>query len=170
MKRIGRLFSTFCLAAAFTALLGCAHPDLLSKNESYEAVVGKLGTPDSNTLNADGSRRIVYSMQPMGQQVYELVFDKAGRLVSNENILQEKYFSRIRPKFMNEEDIRILLGAPCEEQHYRGLQEYSFMYRYLDGAFPMALWVDFDEKTHEVLRYVISIDPWSQQDTDWEVQ
>jgi hypothetical protein len=44
------------------------------------------------------------------------------------------------------------------------------MYRYLDGAFPMALWVDFDEKTHEVLRYVISIDPWSQQDTDWEVQ
>lgn len=45
------------------------------------------------------------------------------------------------------------------------------MYRYQDSAgFPMALWVDFDLQNDEVLRYVLSIDPWSQRDSDWDVK
>ena len=44
------------------------------------------------------------------------------------------------------------------------------MYRYQDEAgFPMALWVDFDDKDDKVLRYVLSIDPWSQRDSDWDL-
>ena len=152
-----------------TLLTACAHPDLIKLEDRYSDFVQQLGKPDSEIVLQDGSRRLVYSQQPMGQQVYELIFDKYGKLIFKDNILQEKYFDRIKPKIQTSEDILLMFGKPCEKWTYKNLGEHTFMYRYQDIAgFPMALWVDFDLERDEVLRYVLSIDPWSQRDSDWE--
>lgn len=162
-----KLAAAALLSAAMLA--GCAHPDFVKMDTHYDTVVEQLGAPSAVQVRADGTVRALYSQQPMGQEVYELIFDKGGKLVSKENILKEAYFDRIEPKTMRSADILAMYGEPCEKWTYKNLGEHTFMYRYQDQAgFPMALWVDFDLETDEVLRHVISIDPWSQRDGEWE--
>ena len=152
-------------------LAGCAHPDLIKMNADYPEVIKKLGQPDSVVTLEDGSKKVVYSYQPMGQECYMLVFNPQGKLVFKDKLMQEKYFKMIKPGTQNSKDIYSMFGHPCEQWTYKNLGEHTYMYRYLDETmYPMALWVDFDLKTDKVLRYVISIDPWSQQDSDWDVQ
>lgn len=164
MKSIFRLLGIF----ATVLLLGaCAHPDMIKLNDSYDQTVKELGAPDSMQKLADGSIRIVYSMQPMGQTSYVMVFNPQGKLIFKDQLLQQKYFNQIKPKEQDSKDIYNMFGKPCEKWHYKNLGEHTYMYRYLDEAgFPMALWVDFDDKDDKVLRYVLSIDPWSQRDAD----
>lgn len=154
------------LSVSVALLAACAHPDLFKQGDSYETVVEKLGTPDSRQLLPDGTLRIVYSMQPMGQASYVMIFDKQGKMIFKDNLLQQKYFNQIKPKIMNEKDIYEMFGHPCEKWTYKLLGEHTYMYRFSEGGFDWALWVDFDNKTDEVLRYVISIDPWTQRDAD----
>ena len=65
-----------CCAALF--LTACAHPDMIKLNDTYDHTVKELGVPDSTTRLPDGSIRIVYSMQPMGQTSYVMIFNPEG--------------------------------------------------------------------------------------------
>ena len=164
-----RRFRIFLFTLMALICSACAHPDLIHLNDSYEHTVRELGAPDSEQDLQDGSKRVVYSMQPMGQTSYVMIFDPKGKLVFKDQLLQQKYFNQIKPKLQNSKDIYDMFGRPCETWHYKLLGEHTVMYRYLDEVgYPMALWVDFDDKDDRVLRYVLSIDPWSQQDGDWE--
>ncbi len=162
------LLKVALMAVVTVTLFGCAHPDFIKLNDSYSYVIEELGQPDSVTKLPDGKTRIVYSMQPMGQACYVMIFDTNGKLVFKDNILQEKYYRElVKPGKQTSQDILVLFGKPCETWTYDNLGEHTFMYRYLDSVmYPMAFWVDFDNKTDKVLRYVISIDPWSQRDSD----
>lgn len=93
------------LAFIFGLLAACAHPDSVNLGTSYDSVMDKLGAPDSRTVLPDGTLRLVYSLQPMGQQSYVMIFNKEGHLIFKENLLQQKYFNEIKPKIMNEQDI-----------------------------------------------------------------
>ena len=156
------------MAAVAASLFGCAHPDFIKLNDDYSHVVKELGKPDSESKLPDGKTRLIYTAQPMGQQSYVMIFDTNGKLIFKDNILQEKYYAElVKPGKQNSDDILVLFGPPCEKWTYKNLGEHTFMYRYLDsGMFPMAFWVDFDLKNDKVLRYVLSIDPWSQRDSD----
>lgn len=154
------------LIIAVGVLTACAHPDGMSLGTSYDTVMDKLGAPDSRMVLPNGNIRLVYSMQPMGQTSYVMIFNKEGHLVFKDNLLQQKYFNDIKPKIMNEQDIYNMFGRPCETWRYALSDEHTYMYRFQDGGLDWALWVDFDNKTNEVLRYVISIDPWTQRDSD----
>ncbi len=169
LKSIVKITATSLLAVAL--LTSCAHPDFIKPGTSYDVVITELGQPDSTSQLEDGTIRLVYSGQPYDQSSYVMVFNHEGKLVEKYNILQEKYFKLIKPKVMHSEDILVLLGPPAEKWTYKNLGEHTFMYRYQDSAgFPMALWVDFDLENDEVVRYVLSIDPWSQRDSDWDVK
>ena len=96
---------TVALAFIFGLLAACAHPDSVGLGTSYDSVMDKLGAPDSRIVLPDGSLRVVYSLQPMGQQSYVMIFNKEGHLIFKENLLQQKYFNEIKPKVMNEQDI-----------------------------------------------------------------
>ncbi len=157
----------FALGALVVLLSACAHPDLVSIGDNYDQVMKELGAPDAQQVMPDGTVRVVYSMQPMGQQSYEMIFDSKGKMIFKQNMLYEAFYMKnIKPKIMNEKDVYELLGKPCETWSYALSKEHTYMYRYQEGGFDWAVWVDFDDKTNEVLRWVISIDPWSQRDTD----
>lgn len=158
-------------AGAALMLIGCSHPSLVREGTSYESVTEKIGAPDYAERLSDGRIRAVYSQQPMGQTSYVLIFDPSGHLIFRDQLLQQKYFNEIRPGVQTKEDILKFFGKPCEEHQYKNLGESTFMYRYQDaGMHAMALWVDFDDRTGKVLRYVLSLDPWSQRDSEWDLR
>ncbi len=166
MSRYLKWLKALFAALMISLLTACAHPDSFSLGSSYDTVMDKLGAPDSRTVLPDGNIRLVYSMQPMGQTSYVMIFNKEGHLIFKDNLLQQKYYKEIKPKVMNEQDIYNMFGHPCEKWSYALSGEHTYMYRFQEGGLDWALWVDFDNKTNEVLRYVISIDPWTQRDGD----
>ncbi len=151
---------TLGLAFAFL-LAACNHPDFVKVGESYQEVMAQLGTPDAQTNMPDGAIRVVYSMQPMGPQVWALIFSPDGTLIKKEQILYEKFFGENIHKGMSQEDIDKLFGRPCEMWTYAISDTHVYMYRYEEGGLPWALWVDFDNKDNKVISWTISIDPWS---------
>ena len=72
---------------------------MIKLNDTYDYTVKELGVPDSTTRLPDGSIRIVYSMQPMGQASYVMIFNPEGKLIFKDQLLQQKYFNQINLKF-----------------------------------------------------------------------
>ncbi|MCD8338600.1 MAG: hypothetical protein LUC43_00095 [Burkholderiales bacterium] len=160
-----KIVKLLCAVALMCILSACNHPDLVKIGENYQQVMDQLGAPDSNTTLPDGSIRVVYSMQPMGPQVYALIFSPDGKLIKKEQILYEKFFiDNIKPHEMDQADIDRMFGKPCEKWRYALSDTHVYMYRFEEGGLPWALWVDFDNKTNKVLKWTVSIDPWSQRD------
>lgn len=152
--------------AAVLALAGCAHPDLIDLQTPAAVVEQELGAPDAVVPLKDGGKRLVYSMQPMSQQVWWLTFDKDGRLLQKENILDREHFELIKPGVSTERDVFNLLGKCAQTYEFALKDEHAWMYRFLDeGMFYMACWVQFN--TRGVVTEVgYTTDPWHDRDGD----
>lgn len=149
------------------ALAACAHPQLMDLSESRSAVEEKLGPADAVTTLEDGRTRLVYSMQPMSQQVWWLTFDENGRLASKEEVLDRKHFALIKPGVSTQEDVYALFGDCAQKYVFHLSDQTAWMYRFLDdGVFFMACWVQFDMKG-VVTEVGYTTDPWHDRDSSW---
>ncbi len=126
------------LCAAFL-LAACNHPYWVKDGETYQQVINQLGAPDSEMKLPDGSTRLVYSQEPMGPEVWALIFSPDGTLIKKEQILYTKYFAEHIKAGMTEADIYQLFGRPCEMRNYPLSQTHDWMYRYVQVGLPWAL-------------------------------
>ncbi|MCG5030244.1 outer membrane protein assembly factor BamE [Mesosutterella sp. OilRF-GAM-744-9] len=158
MKR-RTLLKAAAAGAAALVLGGCAHPQLIAKGVSEADIVAKLGKPHARTVLPDGTVRLTYSWQPMGQAVWWMFLDSSGRYFKLEQALVEDNFPMIKPG-MTRAQVYELLGPCAEEYKFPALKQTSLMYRYEDySRAPMALWVDLDLTGH-VVSWTTSTDPW----------
>ncbi|MCD8339377.1 MAG: hypothetical protein LUC43_04145, partial [Burkholderiales bacterium] len=99
-----------------------------------------------------------------GPQVYAFIFGPNGNLIKKERILKQKFFiDNIKIGTMNQADIDRMFGRPAEIRKNALSDTYSYMYRYGEYGLPMALWVDFDDKTKKVVDWSTTIDPAAQK-------
>jgi len=162
MKKIFRM--TLWLGTVLV-LGACAHPQLIDMGEASSAVETKLGAPNAKTAMPDGTTRWTYSAQPFGQEVWWL-FVKDGKVVAREQGLQEKYFPMVKIGVSTEKDVWALWGTCAEKYEFHLCDEHAWMYRFKDnGNFDMAVWPQFD-KTGVVRSMEVTIDPWTQRDSD----
>lgn len=162
-----QFFRAACLTAAAAILVGCAHPDLIDMSTPKSEVTASLGEPDATVALANGQTRLVYSLQPMAQEVWWITLDEQNRVVSKENILDREHFALIEPGRSTEADVWNLLGRCAQTYTFALKNEHAWMYRFLDeGMFHMACWVQFD--TRGVVTEVgYTTDPWHDRDGDW---
>lgn len=154
-----KIGAALAAAAPVVFLTGCAHPQLIDLGSTEEQIIAKLGRPHARTTMPDGTVRLTYSHQPMGQAVWWLFLDSSGRLVRVEQGLSEKNFSLVKPG-MTKDEVYALFGPCAEVYNFKLLKQTSFMYRYEDDMrMPMALWVDFD-LSGRVVSWTTSTDPW----------
>ena len=148
-------------------LAACAHPQRMDLSMSREAVEEKLGPADAATRLEDGTTRLVYSMQPMSQQVWWLTFDAAGNLVRKEEVLDRAHFALIKPGVSTQKDVYALFGDCAQKYVFHLSDQTAWMYRFLDdGVFHMACWVQFDMQG-VVTEVGYTTDPWHDRDSGW---
>ncbi len=164
-NRKGMLSRRKCLMAAaavpLTAVLGgCAHPQLLDFGLQESDVRAKLGEPDSRTVLEDGTVRLVYSHQPMGQEVWWLFFDRDGRYVKLESAMNEEHFALAEAGKTTEAQVRLLFGKCAQEYDFRLLDQTALMYRFEDDSRrAMAVWFQFD-RSGILTEWAVTDDPW----------
>ena len=114
-------------AAAVAVLAGCAHPQLMDGGMAEQTVEAKLGAPHAKVMLPDGQSRWVYSMQPFGEEVWWLTFDKTGTLVGKEEVLNRKHFALIQPGVSTKEDVWNLFGKYAEECTFHLINQTAWM-------------------------------------------
>lgn len=158
MLRLAVLALTLLLAA-------CATPQGMKPGTSEAEVVAELGAPTSRSVTPGVGPRLLYSWQPYGWTVWAMQFDAADRLISTAQMLTHDQFIRVRPGQQTEADILRLFGPPAQRYSFHLIHETAWMYRFNDGVFKMAFWVQFDTKG-VVTSTGITPDPWSERDGD----
>ncbi len=145
---------------------GCAHPQLLKPQTPRAEIIQSLGAPDAEVALPDGKTRLVYSLQPMAQEVYWVILDANGRMESTTNVLNRDYFALIRPGVDTEKTVFDLFGPCAEKYTFHLSKQNAWMYRFLDDGFYMAFWVQF---TYEgvVTETGYTLDPWHERDSSF---
>lgn len=164
---IRRMAGAACALLAAAVLAGCAHPDLIDISTPETAVTASLGEPDAKIALPEGGSRLVYSLQPMAQEVWWITLDRTGRVTAKENVLNREHFTLIQPGVSTEQDVWNLFGRCAQTYTFALKNEHAWMYRFLDeGMFHMACWVQFN--TAGVVTEVgYTTDPWHDRDGDW---
>jgi len=97
-------------------------------------VAARLGKPQAEFRNADGSFTWEYNRQPNGVECHMLSFDAQGVLVKMEQVLTEANFARVQVG-MSQDEIRRLLGKPGTVTPFPGKGEEVWDWR-VAGTLP----------------------------------
>ncbi len=144
--------------AAF--LGGCAHPQRIGLGETEESVRAALGEPASRMKLADGTVRLVYSRQPMGQEVWWMYFDRNGRYIRLENAMTEKAFSLTKPGVTTRAEVLQLFGPCAQEYDLKLFDQSALMYRFQSPDVGDAgVWFQFNRQ-NILTEWGVTEDPW----------
>lgn len=105
------------LALGFAALLSlaaCSSMSDIPAGTPVTEVQARYGTPTTECALPDGSRRLVWSTQPMGQFAWSTVAGADGRVGPVEQVLTDEAFRRVGIGKWTGEDLRCHFGPPAE--------------------------------------------------------
>ncbi|THF60789.1 outer membrane protein assembly factor BamE [Pseudothauera nasutitermitis] len=117
---MSRLLSLWCALLTALGLPACDAYNLraLQPGVSTAAEVReRLGPPQVEWPNADGSVTWEYSRQPEGVECYMITLGTDGILRGVEQVLNEAGFARVQPGMSGDEVLR-LLGRPATRQFF----------------------------------------------------
>ena len=91
--------------AGVSGMVACAGvPQWEQPGAAREAVIARLGSPTA-VHPLPGGERLQYSQQPAGRQVHNLDFDRAGRLLVVEQVMDPAVFARIETGRWTRDDL-----------------------------------------------------------------
>ena len=134
------------LLAALAALLAaCASPASIAPGTPAAQVLQTLGAPTGRYPAPEGGERLQYSMQPAGQQVFNVDTDAQGRVLRTEQALSEALFGqRILPNAWTRADVLREYGRPARTMGVHSFDGDIWVWRYLDGPTWRLLFIDID--------------------------
>lgn len=133
------------IALSLLGLAGCAGmPERLAPGTPRADIEQRLGRPTAEYPLADG-RRLQYSRQPGGQQVYNLDLDAAGRLRQREQVMTPEWLEQhIAVDRWRREDVLFHLGRPALVERVARFQGDVWTYRFLAVNLPRLVHVHID--------------------------
>ncbi|MBX3608400.1 MAG: outer membrane protein assembly factor BamE [Hydrogenophaga sp.] len=125
-----KLFWAAVLALALVACAGV--PERVALGSSRTEVQALLGEPTGRYALVDGERW-QYSRQPAGQQVFNLDFDRSGRLVRNQQVLDIRWLEQhVAVDRWTRDDVLRELGRPALIDRVWSFRGEVWNYRFLE--------------------------------------
>jgi len=148
------------LATALTiALAGCATlaPGGLAPGTPIAKARQALFGPSGEYPLPGGGTRLEFRQGSFGKQTFMLDFDKAGLLVSSQQVLTEPNFATIAPG-MPEQEVLMRLGHPAHAFGVQWQKLHVWNYRYFGGD---CVWfqVSISDATRQVTEAGVGPDP-----------
>lgn len=140
LRRSGRL------ALALTALwlAGCATPENLPAGTEQSAVLARLGAP-AERHKLPAGERWVYPLGGLNQETWMVDLDPAGRVAGVHQVLDMRYFSRVKVDVDTMADVRREFGPPRLVRDFQRVQRTAWLYAYRENGFwnsEMAIYFD----------------------------
>ena len=143
-RALGRSATLVCAALALGA---CAQPwERFHAGEQESAVVAGLGQPREVYNLPDGTKRLMWPTQPMGEVTTAADIDVNGKVISVRQVLQPSEFYRAQPDKWTRSDVLVNFGRREETGYFPLMKREVWSYRYLeDGVFYLLFNFYFDD-------------------------
>jgi hypothetical protein len=123
------------VCAAALALGACAQPwHEFKAGDPESAVVARLGQPREVYDLPDGTRRLMWPTQPMGEVTTAADINAAGKVIRIRQVLQPTEFYRAEPDKWTKNDVLINFGQPVEKTYFPMMKREVWSYRYLEDS------------------------------------
>lgn len=147
LRRAGGAHTALVCATAVLVLAACAQPwQEFRPGDQESAVVARLGPPREVYNLPDGSKRLMWPTQPMGEVTTAADIDPAGKVISVRQVLQPAEFYRAEPGKWTRNDVLVNFGRPEETSYFPLMKREVWSYRYLeDGVWYQLFHFYFDD-------------------------
>ena len=123
------------VGATVMALGACAQPwQQFHAGDEESAVVARMGQPREIYTLPDGSRRLMWPTQPMGETTVAADIDAAGKVIRVRQVLQPSEFYRAEPGQWTKNEVLINFGQPEEKAYFPMMKREVWSYRYLEDS------------------------------------
>ncbi|HLR12639.1 MAG TPA: hypothetical protein VK104_03380 [Burkholderiaceae bacterium] len=150
------------IAAAALLLGGCANLADVPPGTSLSDVQAQYGNPDFTCTTTEGSQRVIWTMQPMGQHAWGSNVDASGNIEGIEPILTSKNFRKLEQGTWTRDQVECEYGPPAEISPV-GLpasRQIVWSYRFKEnGAWNSLMHIYFDPGSDKVMRHHPGPDP-----------
>ncbi len=149
------------VAAAAFALAGCAQLQSVPPGTSVAEVEQKFGKPTITCPNADGTQRMIWSQQPMGQYAFGSFISKDGTIVAMKQLLTDAHFDMLAQGKWTDEQVLCEFGPPAEKVGVGKDKEIVWSYRYKQsGTWNSLMYVFLGADGKQVTHFHPGPDPW----------
>lgn len=115
-------------------LTGCAVAEWQKIGSSRAQVLQDMGRPTLTQALPDGGERLLYSLQPAGQQVYHLDFDARQRLTRVQQVLTMAQFFALRNDVDTQDTVLQQFGPPALVERVASFTGDIWTYRLQDNG------------------------------------
>jgi hypothetical protein len=134
LRRPCRTYTALACTAALV-LGACAQPwQGFQPGEQESAVIARLGQPSEVYNLPDGSKRLMWPTQPMGEITTAADIDAAGKVTSVRQVLQPSEFYRAEPGKWTRNDVLVHFGRPEETAYFPLMKREVWSYRYQEDG------------------------------------
>jgi hypothetical protein len=121
--------------AAVFALSACVQPwEGFQPGDAQSVVIARLGQPQEIYDLPDGSKRLMWPTQPMGETTTAADINAAGKVISVRQVLQPTEFYRAEPGKWTKQDVLVNFGRPEEVVYFPMMKREVWSYRYLEDG------------------------------------
>lgn len=150
------------LAAATLTLAGCAQLQSVPAGTPIAEVEKQFGKPTTICTNNDGTQRMIWSLQPMGQYAYGSFVSKEGKVVAMKQLLTDAHFAMLSQGKWTAQQVTCEFGPPANTDGVAKGSEIVWAYRYKQSdVWPSMMYIYMGADGKEVTHFHPGPDPWS---------
>ncbi|WP_199722908.1 hypothetical protein [Pusillimonas sp. NJUB218] len=165
-----RIFKTAGAALLLSALTACANIAKVPPGTPANQVISQFGQPTYTCPLDNGGQRLIWSMQPFGQQAWGTNTDAEGRVGPVEQLLTDAHFQVLKSGEWTPEKLLCEFGPPAEKTGV-GLPssiQIVWSWRYMqDGVWYAMMHVYLGRDGERVTRFHPGPDPRYEGDRFW---
>lgn len=148
--------------ASILVLGGCGSMSQVTPGTPLAKVISQHGQPAVTCNNDDGTKRVVWTQEPAGEQAWAATVDAKGDVSAFTQVLTAEEFEVLNEGSWNAQRVNCHFGPPAKIKTYPNQPNQTvWLYQYTGagtGGF-MMLYVNINKTTNRVLGYSTGPNP-----------
>jgi hypothetical protein len=164
-----RFSGRLALAIASVAILaGCANYQSVTPGMTVAEAIQKLGKPSTTCKQANGTERLIWTMQPYGQYSWGTNTTTQGTVTGVQQLLTDANFQKLATGRWTDQQVLCEFGEPANKYGVAKGHEIVWAYRYKqDSVWDSMMYVYMGPQGNLVNRFHPAPDPATLDDGNW---
>ena len=148
--------------AGLITLVGCGSMGKIAPGTPLQSVVSQYGQPSVECQNPNGTKRVVWTQEPAGEEAWAANVDASGGVSEFTQVLTADQFTVLNQGSWTAERVNCQFGPPARIKTYpNNPNQFVWQYHYIGGGSSefMLLSININKASNRVAGYATGMDP-----------